>query len=302
PGGVQLWHQTEQAIANADPTLMSNQRFQGLTTSFLGILALPPEEQDEALRRVHNLFNPFFGPRMIEPTTSPFPYGNRTGGDKARPFDYDSSFLNPFEKDSSNLHQVIVDPNDLILALWRAGVDQADIDKFIEDWKKAVYSADWDDKDRISTLDQQWQEIINKLIQGIQNQEAFVSAEATDVFVLDVVDFTNQIQAIHRLLNPPDRLHPWLKWLLYLSRVSPEMLQFYQAALEGRDRIYTLASKSDGRLKIRYQGRIMDIPIFIWPDDAEGSYELVMVRDQRALTSSHSSAPVAQAGSALPPQ
>ena len=153
-----------------------------------------------------------------------------------------------------------------------------------------------------SVLDKQWQDKINELIHGIQNNQVFINQQGSGVVVLDAVDFTNQIKAIDRLLNPPTRLHPWLKWMLYLSRVSPEMLQLYQAALEERDRIYTLASKSDGRLKIRYQGRIMDVPIFVWPDNAEGPYELVMVQDQHAATFPNSSAPVAQAGSALPPQ
>ena len=266
--------------------------------------SLTPDRQNIWRPIIKDYIPPWPRPQLVEPSPfPPFMGGNkpRTRGDDDRSPNLFNDGRSPVIKDLSNLDKVnLNDYDELLLATWDK------IDKLMEAWKKELkklFSAEWEDQERISSvLDKQWQEKINELIQGIQNQQAFVGAEATDVFVLDVVDFTNQIQAIHRLLNPPDRLHPWLKWLLYLSRVSREMLQFYQAALEGRDRIYTLASKSDGRLKIRYQGRIMDIPIFIWPDDAEGSYELVMVRDQRALASSHSSVPVAQAGSALPPQ
>ncbi|MBI4358909.1 MAG: hypothetical protein HY584_06370 [Candidatus Omnitrophica bacterium] len=104
--------------------------------------------------------------------------------------------------------------------------------------------------------------------------------EEDKVLILSAIDFTGTLRLIDRLLHPPERLHPWLKWLLYLKQVTPEMLQYYQAALEQRDRIYMVAAGSNGKFKIRYQGRIMDAPIYLWPDQAEGRYELVMVRDR----------------------
>jgi hypothetical protein len=143
-------------------------------------------------------------------------------------------------------------------------------------------------------LDDEWEAKVNALILELQNQEGIPLDETSEFVVLDAIDFTQQIKAIHRLLNPPHRLHPWLKWLLYLNRVSPEMLQFYQAALEGRDRIYTLAAKSNGKLQIRYQGRIISVPIYVWPDEAEGAYELVLVRD-RTPVGSNSALPTVSA-------
>ncbi|MBI4000102.1 MAG: hypothetical protein HY351_05745 [Candidatus Omnitrophica bacterium] len=113
-------------------------------------------------------------------------------------------------------------------------------------------------------------------------------AEEDEVFVLSAVEFTHDLRLMDRLINPPERLHPWLKWLLYLKHVTPEMLQYYQAALEQRDRIYMLAAKSNGKFKIRYQGRIMDTPIYLWPDQAEGRYELVVVRSQVSARGSES--------------
>jgi len=98
---------------------------------------------------------------------------------------------------------------------------------------------------------------------------------AMDVIVLDAVEFTAQIRAIHKLLNPPARLDPLLKWLLYLNRITPEMIELYQAALEKRDRIFLLAARSNGKLKIRYNGKILNDVVYVWPDQ-EVRYELVI--------------------------
>jgi len=134
-------------------------------------------------------------------------------------------------------------------------------------------------KDRFEAeFERKLQEKINALMIEFGDKKEGEQLDSSDVVVLDAVNFTNRLRAIHRLLNPPARLHPWLRWLLYLNRVTPEMIEFYQAALEGRDRIFVLASESNGKLKIRYNGRVMDVPVFAWPDDAQGSYELVMIR------------------------
>lgn len=103
-----------------------------------------------------------------------------------------------------------------------------------------------------------------------------------EVLVLDAVNFTPQIRGIYQLLNPPARLHPWLKWLLYSSRITPQMLEAYYSALRKRDQIYMLAAKAKGKLKIRYRGKVLDVPIFVWPEQAHGLYELVVIRRQEA--------------------
>jgi hypothetical protein len=277
-----------------------------VTTLFNNFANIPSEQQSQTLLII-DAFRPWWLTQQLDPSSTLLPFS--TGlprfkqGDDRRSimFNYGES---PIIKDLNNARNVdklnLNDYDESLLAQWEK------MDELLEEWEKKMqelFSANWEDQERIANaLDKQWHEKINELINGIQKHPTFVNTDQSDIVILDAVDFTNQIKAIHRLLNPPTRLHPWLKWLLYLSRVSPEMLQLYQAALEGRDRIYTLASKSDGRLKIRYQGRIMDVPIFVWPDDAEGYYELVMVRDQHAIISSHSSASVAQAGSGLPSQ
>jgi hypothetical protein len=124
------------------------------------------------------------------------------------------------------------------------------------------------------------------LLQKIETLRTEIEAETSaeeNFVVLDAVDFTRQMRVIHLLLNPPPRLHPWLKWLLYASRLTPKMLEFYYAALAKRDQIYELAAQSNGKLKIRYQGKILNVPIFVWPDQAEGSYELIMVSNNVEL-------------------
>jgi hypothetical protein len=294
-----LWQNTKATLdrINADPRYANDPQVAAINTCF--ILNCAP------LSTIQGWAFPFLqpGPIAINPSSTSPPFsgpnipGRAEDDSSSIPYNFGKSFI---IKDPSNLDTISLDDYDqLLIAAWdKINALMAAQEKEMN----AIFSAEWEDQERISkVLDQQWQDKINELIKGIQNHGAVINGDES-VVVLDAVDFTLQIQAIDRLLNPPARLHPWLKWLLYLHRVSPEMLQFYQAALEGRDRIYTLASKSEGRLKIRYQGRIMDVPIFVWPDNAEGSYELVMVRDQHSLTSSHSSTPVAQAASALPSQ
>jgi len=58
------------------------------------------------------------------------------------------------------------------------------------------------------------------------------------------------------------------------------MLDLYYKALAKRDQIYLLAARSEGKLKIRYNHKIMETPVYIWPDQAEGPYELVMVPER----------------------
>ncbi len=104
----------------------------------------------------------------------------------------------------------------------------------------------------------------------------YSNPDPDQVVVLDSVNYTREIRGIHYLMNPPGRFHPWMKWLLYTNRLSPEMLQAYYAAVTKSENLYKLAMKSKGKLKIRYRGKIMDMPLYFWPDQADGNYELVM--------------------------
>lgn len=133
-----------------------------------------------------------------------------------------------------------------------------------------------------------WSEALDLKLLELENERNKTQVKLDDrkhqeeVIVLDAVNFTAQIREIYQLLNPSARLHPWLKWLLYSSRITPQMLELYYSALRKRDQIYMLAAKGNGELKIRYRGRIVDIPIFVWPDQAHGLYELVVIRRQEA--------------------
>lgn len=133
-----------------------------------------------------------------------------------------------------------------------------------------------------------WSEALDLKLLQLENERNETQVKLEDgehqeeVMVLDAVNFTAQIREIYQLLNPSARLHPWLKWLLYSSRITPQMLELYYSALRKRDQIYMLAAKGKGELKIRYRGRIVDIPIFVWPDQAHGLYELVVVRRREA--------------------
>ena len=126
---------------------------------------------------------------------------------------------------------------------------------------------------------------LNRLPENAYNQpDEKGEIEGSDYVVVDVVNFTRDIRLIHQLLNPPERLHPWLKWLLYLGRVTPQMLEIYYGALQKRDQIFKLAFDSavngDKKYKIRYRGKIMkEFPVYVMPEDAQGFYELVRMSD-----------------------
>ena len=117
-----------------------------------------------------------------------------------------------------------------------------------------------------------------------KTQAEFANLDHEEAVVLDSVNFTREIKGIHYLMNPPGRFHPWMKWLLYTSRITPEMLEVYYSALNKSERLYKLAVNSKGRLKIRYRGKIMDVPVYLWPDEAQGRYELVLVRAGNSKT------------------
>jgi hypothetical protein len=99
--------------------------------------------------------------------------------------------------------------------------------------------------------------------------------------ILDTAHFSEETRRTHQLLNPPKNLHPWLKWLLYSSRLDKKMVLNYYATLKKRDQIYQRAVKSSGQLGIVYQGKVFrDIPPFVTPDWADGDYSLVKFRQK----------------------
>ncbi len=117
------------------------------------------------------------------------------------------------------------------------------------------------------------------VLTGPEGDRPAVDARADDtqaVTVLESVRFSDQIHAIHQLMNPPEDLHPWLKWLLYSSQVNREMLSLYYSTLKKRDQIYQRALQSQGKLAILYKNKIFkDMPIFVMPEWGSGDYSLV---------------------------
>ncbi|MFA6600430.1 MAG: hypothetical protein WC352_04905 [Candidatus Omnitrophota bacterium] len=104
--------------------------------------------------------------------------------------------------------------------------------------------------------------------------------------VLESIRFTENTRQTHQFLNPPRNLHPWLKWLLYSSRLNKEDVSEYYAALKKRDQIYRKALKNPGSLGIRYQGKIFrNIPPYVTPDWADGEYALIVLPATSAETS-----------------
>ena len=150
-------------------------------------------------------------------------------------------------------------------------------------------------------MDGEFAEKLNALLHSLSEELEEKNGEQ-EILVIDAIEFTRDMRAVHFLLNPPKRLHPWLRWLLYSSRMTPEMLELYYLALDKSDRLYRMALKSQGKLKLRYQGKILDSPIYIWPDQAEGRYELVMVKSNAAPTAGMSAVGSPHVSGSLPPQ
>jgi hypothetical protein len=108
-------------------------------------------------------------------------------------------------------------------------------------------------------------------------------ADSATVKVIETVRFGEDIKSIHALMNPPDYLHPFLKWLLYTSRVTKDMATHYYQTLEKRDQIYRLASLNKGKLAVRYKNRIFfDFPILAMPQ-LGGEYSLVSLKRDTPL-------------------
>lgn len=98
--------------------------------------------------------------------------------------------------------------------------------------------------------------------------------------VLDTAHFDDAVRRTHQLLHPPKNLHPWLKWLLYSSRIDRNMIQNYYATLKKRDQIYERALKNAGHFAVLYRDKVFQtIPPYVTPDWAEGDYSLVLLRE-----------------------
>jgi len=90
--------------------------------------------------------------------------------------------------------------------------------------------------------------------------------------VLLDVTLDSQIAAMHLLMNPPERLHPFTRWYFYKKYMTGERLQQYEKAREKVLTIYQLAKEGKGL--IRYKGRVG--PAYLpFMGEKGGSYELV---------------------------
>ncbi len=92
------------------------------------------------------------------------------------------------------------------------------------------------------------------------------------ISVLDSIYLGKEMANTHILMNPPKGLHPYMRWLLYERRKTPEMIKKYVAIKQKINQIYLEAKAGKG--KIRYNGKIYDLYLPL-PDEMGGTYELV---------------------------
>ncbi len=86
-------------------------------------------------------------------------------------------------------------------------------------------------------------------------------------------DKTYQLHQMYGTKGERDVDHPWLSWCLYGNKLNAEAYELYQELCTECDAVYAGAVQGIGRL--RYNGSFLDVPIRVWPDHIEGTYELV---------------------------
>lgn len=91
--------------------------------------------------------------------------------------------------------------------------------------------------------------------------------------VLSSVVLSREIAKTHELLNPPQKLHPFLRWLLYGRHLTQVRAERYLAARAKVQAIFLRAKAGEGL--IRYKGEIMGVFLPLPGDENGGAFELV---------------------------
>lgn len=102
--------------------------------------------------------------------------------------------------------------------------------------------------------------------------DAYIQGRMNQYQTLDSVYVGRDFLRTQKLLNPPKELHPYLKWLLYTRRLTPQAVDRY---LEVRNKILALFRiAKEGRGSIRYRGKVYGA-FLPFAENATGNYELV---------------------------
>ena len=91
--------------------------------------------------------------------------------------------------------------------------------------------------------------------------------------MLGSVVINPEMAKIYQLLNPPQKLHPFLRWLFYGRHLTQMRAERYLAARAKVKEICMRAKAGEGL--IRYKGKIMGMFLPLPGDEAGGAFELV---------------------------
>jgi hypothetical protein len=94
-----------------------------------------------------------------------------------------------------------------------------------------------------------------------------------DYQVVSSVVLSREVAKTHELLNPPQKLHPFIRWLLYGRHLTKVRAERYLAARAKVQAIFLRAKAGDGL--IRYKGKIMGVFLPLPGDESGGAFELV---------------------------
>ena len=114
---------------------------------------------------------------------------------------------------------------------------------------------------------------------GAQHEERPVLSRGVDKTVkehyqvLGSVVLNRETAKTYELLNPPQKLHPFLRWLLYGRHLTQVRAEQYLAARDKVQEICLRAKAGEGL--IRYKGKVMGMFLPLPGDETGGAFELV---------------------------
>ena len=110
------------------------------------------------------------------------------------------------------------------------------------------------------------------LTTGMVPGELCFSDRGAGYQILDSVYISREFFLAHKLLHPPVKLNPYLKWVLYAKRLTPKMVENYLAT--HRKILLLFHQAKEGKGNIRYKGKLYGA-FLPFKENAPGNYELV---------------------------
>lgn len=123
---------------------------------------------------------------------------------------------------------------------------------------------------------EQWEELFSKMTPEQLENFQIIQWDGKDYYlkVLDTVAIDEELARAYLFANPQN-YHAYWRYLMRLQMKKEGLQKNYLEKRKKMMEIYRRAKSGEGR--IRYQGKVLDIPILPLPDEAGGNYELVVL-------------------------